>query len=100
MKQAGARFRKHGRGVYLVVLHSGRGEDETLSSCPGVEVVRVPCLANLEGGTGAGTGELSLVHGLGLLRERYGCKSLMVEGGAKVIRSFVRGGTRSLPIAF
>jgi len=72
---------------FLVVLTTVSGYDSLrfspLQACPGVAVVCV-----LPDTPQSGNGQVPLLEALRLLRTRFGCQSVMVEGGARVISNF------------
>ena len=77
VQQAAAKNRENGgSGVFLVVFTSTTGSRATkLSQCPGVSVEAIP--------------KHDTRAALDIMRSRYGCQSIMVEGGATVISRFL-----------
>ena len=79
----GAAERGGGTGLVIVTTEGGceekRQRAKELASVPGVQILAMPEIE----------GRPSLHHVLSTLRARFGCTSLMVEGGRAVIASFL-----------
>ena len=100
-KQASSAMKASNKGIFLIILTTEWGRQQpsfsTLSAIPGVAVEIISgCLDSVcESDSSSSKIELSTLHPVSLpralmvLREDYNIGSVMVEGGAKVISSFL-----------